>query len=597
MHYNSRLDCMKLLPILPAVLLFAVCAQAKTTYFVDPAKGNDANSGASADAAWRSFAKLESVTLGPGDKVVVAPGVHGATLHPKAKGTAENPAIIEFLPGAHEFAPEKAIRRPLFVSNSCDKPTEPKPFGVLVEDCTHLRLQGAGVEGALLLMGGRMIEAANLRSEDIAYSKLVFDLKRPTVSEYRVLETTPNSATVRIAEGSTYEIKDGKFRWTGDLGSGAVMTQLADPATGTCRRLGWNAWDPFTKAIATDLGDGKVRLEYQSGNMGMKPGAQYHFRFCNRDSVGIHNARSKDIRFDGCDIRALTNMGIVSQFTENLTFRHVRVAPPADTLRTCAAWADIFQFSNCRGEVLIEDCVESGMQDDAVNCHGTHLRIVGKPAETQLKLRYMQPQTYGFQPYVAGDEIAVIDHRKLRELPGNPRRKVVDCVQSDKEGKVWTITLDGPAPAFGEDDVVDNVTWHPNLTIRRSTVSVDPVRGYLITTRGKVVVEGCTFNRCAMPGILVEDDARGWFESTCLRDMTARNCRFIGCGIEINPQTESNDPQEPVHENIRILDNVFDGGGISVKGVKGLVVTGNKTPTGGKVSAHVASSCSEVTTD
>ena len=226
-------------------------------------------------------------------------------------------------------------------------------------------------------------------------------------------------------------------------------------------------------------------------------------------------------------------MGFVSQFTENITLRHIRVAPPKGTLRTCPAWGDIFQFSNCRGDILVEDCVESGMQDDAINCHGTHLRIVDKPAENQLRLRYMQPQTYGFAPYVAGDEIAVIDHQKLRELPGNPRRKVTECRPASEDGKEWLVVLDGPAPAFNKDNVVDNITWHPNLTARNNRIEMDLVRGYLLTTRGKVVVEGNTFHRCAMPGILIEDDARGWYESTCVRDLVIRNNSFIGCGIGI----------------------------------------------------------------
>jgi hypothetical protein len=290
-------------------------------------------------------------------------------------------------------------------------------------------------------------------------------------------------------------------------------------------------------------------------------------------------------------------MGFVSQFTENITYRRVRVASPKDTIRTCPAWGDIFQFSNCKGQVLVENCVESGMQDDAINCHGTHLRIVGKPAENQLQLRYMQPQTYGFAPYIAGDVVAVVDHLKLRELPNNPRRKVTACVQSDKDGKEWTVTLDGPAPAYAPDDVVDNITWHPDLTARNNLVTLDSCRGYLLTTRGKVIIENCKFNRCKMPGILIEDDARGWFESTCVRDMTIRKNTFTACGIEISPQTVSNDPKEPVHENIRIEDNVFEGGGISVRGVKALVIRGNKNPAGAKVGANIAPSCSEVQTD
>lgn len=579
------------------LLLLAVsCLHARTLY-VNPVMGDDARDGSSPAQAWRTFDGLVGIALGPSDIVLVSAGVHTKTLHPKAHGSEENPVTITFLPGVHTFAKETALARPLFVSNACDAPTEPKPIGILIEDCAHLRLQGGGVKGAektTLVMAGRMVEAANLTSEDITYKGLVFDLVRPTVSEFRVHEVQGDTAVIAVAEGSTYEIKDGKFTWTGDLGYGGVMVQEAIPLEGRAWRRGLG-WDPFTSAKAEEVAPGKVQLTCKPGSnaYGMTPGHQFQFRHIKRDSVGIFNARSKNIKFQNCDIYALTNMGMVSQFTENITLQRVRVAPPKGTLRTCPAWGDIFQFSNCRGDILIENCVESGMQDDAVNCHGTYLRIVGKPADKQLKLRYMQPQSYGFSPYIVGDDIAVVDHLKLRELPGNPRRKVTACVQSDAEGKEWIVTLDGPVPSFGENDVVDNITWHPNLTLRGNKVEMDPVRGFLITTRGKVIVEGNTFVRCAMPGILVEGDARKWFESTCIRDMVIKNNTFIGCGIKINPQTTSNDPKEPVHKNIRIENNLFDGAGISAKNVQGLIVTGNRSPDG-IIPLHIADSCSEV---
>jgi hypothetical protein len=582
----------------------AACAgvsASAATYFVDPAKGDDANAGTSEKTSWRSLAKVNSLKLAPGDTVVIAPGNHEETLAPAGEGTAETPVVIRFLPGIHEFAPEEALRRPWFISNSCDAPEVPKPMGILIENCQHFRLVGGGVEGAgktLLLMGGRMMEAVNSHSVDVTYEHLVFDLKRPTVSEYRVLEAGPDKAVVQIAEGSSYEIKDGKFAWTGDWGQGpgqGFWHQQVDLATGRCWRSGPEG-SVIHKVPARDLGDRKVELSFADGKNPLVAGRQYHFRFARRDSAGVHNARSKDIVFRDCDFYALTNMGFVSQFTENLTFQRVRVAPLAGTLRTCSAWADIFQFSNCKGTVRVEDCVESGMQDDAINCHGTHLRIIGKPSENQLKLRYMQPQTYGFAPYVAGDEIAVISHSTLRELPDNPRRKVKDCVQSDTQGKDWTVTLDGSAPAFGENDVVDNITWHPDLIARNNWIGVDPVRGFLITTRGKVLVEGNTFHRCHMAGILIEDDAEGWFESTCVRNMTLRNNTFIGCGVEINPASHSRRADEPVHENIRIEGNRFEEGGrISAHHVKNLVIRGNTTPEGKPVKTQIdMQTCSDV---
>lgn len=548
------------------------------TYHVDPAKGDDDRDGTSPGTSWKTFARLNALQLAAGDRVLVAPGVHELSLTPHAAATAEKPALIRFLPGTHEFAPERAVRRPWFISNSCDAPTVPKPMGILIEDSKHLHLEGAGASGdrrSLLLMGGRMIEFVHSHSQDIAWQGLAFDLKRPTVSEFRVTDSAPGRSDIQIAEGSTYSFRDGKFAWTGDLGSGAVMTQQAVPSEGRCWRLGLN-WDPFAIARSIeDLGAGKLRLNFKDGYQ-LQTGHQFQFRHVFRDSAAGFNQRCKDLSFRDCTFHALTNMAIVSQFTENLSFHRVNFVPPPGTLRTCPCWADALHFSGCKGKITVEDCRFSGLQDDPINVHGTHLRIIGKTGEKQLHLRFMHPQTYGFAAFTPGDEVAVISHQNLRELPDNPRRKVVaiEAKPGDSSGKDWLLTLDGPAPEFGANDVIDNVTWYPDFVARNNYVDMNSCRGFLITTRGKTLVEGNTFHRCAMPGILIEDDAKGWFESGPIRDLTIRGNRFIGCDLKVEPQT--NNPELPVHENLRILDNHFDGGSISVAGTRGLTVRGNR---------------------
>jgi hypothetical protein len=518
------------------------------------------------------------VPLGPGDEIVVAPGNHEGSLVPKAVGSPEKPALIRFLPGTHEFTTAGIVSRPWHVSNSCDAPTEPKPIAILVEDARHLRVTGAGADGegrTLLVMGGRMVLLANHRSSDIAFSGLAFDLKRPTVSEFRVEEAGPDHAVIRVAEGSTFEVKDGRFAWTGDLGRGGVMVQQAIPAEGKCWRQGMG-WDPFGPARAEDLGGGRVRLTYAKGNPGLQAGRQFQFRHVFRDSAGGINDRCARITFRDCTFHALTNMGIVSQFTEDLVYERVRFVPPPGTLRTCPCWADALHFSGCRGTIVVESCEFSGLQDDPINVHGTHLRIMGRSGDRQLHLRFMHPQTYGFAAFAPGDEIAVIGHQSLRELPGNPRRKVVAVERrpDDPSGKDWLVTLDGPAPDFGPNDVVDNLTWYPDFTARNNRVTMASCRGFLVTTRGKAVVEGNTFHRCAMPGLLVENDASGWFESGPVQDLLVRGNRFIGCGLRIHPMTKS--PEQPVHRNIRIEDNFFDGSGIEATAVQDLSITGNR---------------------
>jgi len=578
-----------------AILLsFLACAAISAepvgvTYMVDPVKGNDANP---AGKAWRTFAKLNTVKLAPGDTVVIAPGRQDESLVPMGEGTVRKPIMIRFLPGVHTIGMKNAARLPMFVSNSCDSPA-PKPVGVLVRNVRHLRLQGGGVAGSnktTLLYDGRMVQIFNDHSEDITYAGLVFDLKRPTVSEFRALEVGPSHAVIEIAGGSDYAVENGKFVWKGDWNPGNFC-QDGIPAEGRCWRSGApRGWTDQgqTEATATALAGRKVRLDYAAGGSGLSQGHQYHFRNTTRDSVGVHNARSKDIVFRDCDVYALTGMGFVSQFTENITYQRVNVAPPKDSLRTCAAWGDVFQFSNCKGDILVDSCRLSGMQDDAINCHGTHLRIIEKRGGNQLLMRFMQPQTYGFAAFAPGDVVAVINHSNLREYADNPRRKVTAVEkQSDKD---WLLTLDGPVPTFGQDDVLDNITWYPNLTARHNQVSMDPVRGFLLTTRGKVIIEDNTFHHCAMPAILIEDDAEGWFESGPVRDMLIRGNTFLGCGVEINPQTRSANPDEPVHENIRITDNCFDGAGVSAKSVKGLTVTGNRSP-GGNIPIRLDPTC------
>ena len=281
-------------------------------------------------------------------------------------------------------------------------------------------------------------------------------------------------------------------------------------------------------------------------------------------------------------------MGIVSQFTENIAFDHVNVVPRPGTNRTCPAWADCFHFSGCRGEIAVDSCRFSGTQDDPINVHGTHLRIIEKTAPNQVQLRFMQPQTYGIAAFQAGDKVEFVNHRTLRDYADNTVAGLDRITDKD-----WLLTLARPVADFGTDDVVDNVSWYPNVTIRNCTVDTDSCRGFLITTRGKALVEGCTFTSTRMSAILCEDDAEGWFESGPLRDLTIRNNKFINCGVEINPHTGSNKPEEPVHENIRIEDNFFDAAGISARNVTGLTVLNNRSPSG-SVPINVAPSCTGV---
>lgn len=568
--------------------------QLSNAWFIDPIGGNDSLSGTTPEAAWKSITKINDLKLKPGATVIIGAGQHDGSLRPKAKGTTEKPVHILFGEGIHYFPKETAAQKAYFISNSCAAPEDPMPIGILVEDCEHLLIEGGGLKGdeqTTLMMQGRMVHFINDHSHHIRYESLTFDLERPTVSEFLVTTKEEGRATIQIAEGSTYKVENDTFTWTGDIGRDGVqvMMQRAIPAEGRSQRVS-TKWTPFDKATKIkDLGENRVRLYFEDG-FTLTPGHQYQFRKLFRDIVGGHNTRSSNITMVDCEFNALAGMGIISQFTENLTFKDVRVVPPKNTIRTCPAWADVLHFSGCAGQILVEDCVFSGTQDDPINVHGTHLRIVKQTAENQLMLRFAHHQTYGFAAFQPGDAIAIVNAKTLQEYPSNPICYVEEVERLSDTN--WLITLDGPVPHFEDNDAIDNLTWYPAVTIRNCYVDMNSCRGFLLTTRRKVIVEGNTLHRCRMPGILIEGDASGWHESGPIRDMTIQNNTFIGQGIDINPRVEKGDA--PYHKNIRILNNTFkEGAGIKAHHTQELFIKGNTTD-GDKLPINIAPNCGDV---
>lgn len=70
------------------------------------------------------------------------------------------------------------------------------------------------------------------------------------------------------------------------------------------------------------------------------------------------------------------------------------------------------------------------------------------------------------------------------------------------------------------------------------------------------MIEDNVFYRIPMSGVLVSDDARGWYESGPVRDVTIRRNLFMECGSPVIAVMPENDRYEgAVHRNVRIEAN------------------------------------------
>ena len=563
-----------------------------TAYYIDPAKGSNSNTGLSEKQAWKTFSRINRTRLAGGDKVnITSPGSFDQTLILTGSGTAKSPIEVTFAPGRYDFYPTEATRKKFNISNTNGDPDTPKAIGIYLFNAKHFKLSGPD---ANIVYRGKMIEVCVDGSENISISDLSFDYHRPTVSEFSVAAIGDGFVDLKIHKDSWYDIKDGKIVWKGEGWSYAdadgLLAQILDLETNEV----WRKRNPLTKLTFQEIKPGLIRAH---GSAGLRPGRVYQIRKTFRDYCGVFTRRSKDITWKNVHFKFMHGMGLVNQFSENLTFDNVTIAPDKNSGRTTAAWADCIQVSGCKGKLLVKDCVFSGAHDDAINIHGTYLRMVEKIGTHQIKVRFIHKQTFGFLAFNPGDEITFVRWNSFATYAPN---KVKDAKMLNPTEIL--LTLEKPYPSnINENDVIENVTWTPEAEIRGCDVSRIPTRGFLITTRRKVLVENNTFHRTHMNAILCDADASSWFESGCIRDMTIRSNKFINCAepvIKITPRnTAANDS---VHQNIRVQDNEFILRGKSIlfaKSTKGLTITGNKIYSQHELndeSAIKTSDCSDV---
>lgn len=536
-------------------------------WYIDPVKGNDKNQGTSADKAWKTATNVNKLILGPGDTIVVKPGEHPYSFVLMGEGTKKKPIAVRFMPGKHVFKHGELSTAQPQISNTNDAPHEDKAMALRLINTKNVKLVGKP-NASFILLEGKAIYLCTDHAEGVNVQGLSFDYLHPTMGEFRVTKVKDNTMEATIPDGIQYRIEDGKLTWYGpgwEFGMGGY-SKVFDSNTGTFT----GGFSPEKTSIE-ELSPGKIKITYNEGEPQMKEGQSYQNRNTRRDCCGFFQYRSKNITWTNCNIFYMHGMGVVSQFSENITYDNLKIEPPAGSLRTIASWADNLHFSGCKGQILVQNCVLGSSHDDAINVHGTHLRIVGTPEPNKLVVRFMHNQTYGFDAFAVGD---VIDYVSFDTLIPYATNKVT-AVNPLNEKEI-ELTLAKPNPDnIKENDAVENVTWTAAVTVTNTVAKNIPTRGFLLTTRQPVLIERCRFEKTGMQGILVEDDASGWYESGVVRDMTITKNTFDHCGgavIQIIPHAPN--PQGEVHKNITISDNTFELGAMPAVRTK---YTGNVT--------------------
>tara|TARA_R110000868_G_scaffold172577_1_gene408434 strand:+ start:21637 stop:23496 length:1860 start_codon:yes stop_codon:yes gene_type:complete len=467
-------------------------------------------------------------------------------------------SVVRFPKGRIDLWPAEAAKRELYVSNATesDSLSKVKNVGILLEDMSNITLEG---DETIIMSHGKMVHLANINSHNITVKNMGFDYERPSMSEFTILEVAEDFALVKVHQDSRYSVIDQKVVWYGEgWKSGKLHAIKYDPDQETMYYFRNPA---FENAIATDLGNSQIEFRGDFTKVGLAKGDILTMRDTYRDCLGILNHFSDNLSFENIGFHYMHGLGMVSQFSRNISVNGLTAKPRPETGRIIAGFADFLHFSGCYGKISIENSLFSGSHDDPVNVHGTHLRVVDHEGD-RIKVRFMHHQTWNLMAFEEGDSIGYVDNENLLVYENAVVKKVTKL--SDRE---LELHLDRPVPKeLKEKHCVENLTKTPELIVRNNRFEHTNTRGLLVTTRKKVLIEGNTFFRTGMHAILIANDCNSWYESGAVKDVTIRNNTFIECGynsfpntypIAIMPETHKFVRNQFVHSNINIVDNKF----------------------------------------
>lgn len=445
--------------------------------------------------------------------------------------------------------------RHYFISNS--EPAAAHTVGVLLEGA---RDQTLDFRGETLRFEQEAIAIALDGCENITIENAVIDWSIPFSAEGTILTASPEAVTVAIdPEKYPHHVEDGTLVFTGPGWTSRYFGAIEFDKDGRVRAGAGDTFPPVTADITPSGVElrGAFSVVPQVGNtLVLRHGVRSH--------PGFFCQNSKNITLRNVTFHATCGLGALFQFCENITVQHVSFVPGPGR-RVLSGHDDGLHFSNCRGQILVEDCRFQGLMDDPINVHGTSVQVLSHSGGL-VQGRFGHPQSIGFATWAApGDQLSILDCRTLNALG----TAVVKSF-SLSDPVHFTLELDRPLPA-GVDLALENLTNTPRLLCRRNFFGSCRARGLLVTTPRTVVIEDNTFESSGS-AILLSGDANAWYESGVCRDVTIRRNRFFHCltsyyqfcegVISLCPEIPDKAGSSGFHENIAITDNLFDCPGV-----------------------------------
>jgi hypothetical protein len=490
---------------------------------------------------------------------------------------------IRFAAGTYDFWPDRASEQFVYASNN---DAGLKRVAFLLSGTDDIEIDG---QGSTFIFHGEMDAFVLDRAREVTLQNFSIDWKRPFHNEARVIAVRDDGLDVEISDQFPYRVNKGLLNFLGENGASCGRRNRDACPVGDLLEFDTQKhetaymvrdfyYSPYVQATA--IGPGKVHIV----EPGFKatPGNIVVFGMTNRNYPAITISDSASVRLENVTIHHCGGMGVIAQRSRDIELDGVKVTPSHG--RIVSLPADATHFVNCSGRIVMSNCLFENQLDDATNIHGLYAQIARKISLQELEVKLVHPQQRGIDFIRPGEPLEFVHSASLVTF-GQSRAKMLTRVNDE----YTRVIVDGSLPPdLKEGDAVANSVANPDVMIRNCTIRSNRARGLLLGSRGKIVVENNVFHT---PGaaILLEGDARYWFEQAGVRDLQIRrntfeNCNYgvwgkatieVGAGIDPAFRASSR-----YNRNIVIEDNlfrVFDRGRLVLAySVDGLTVRKNR---------------------
>ena len=516
----------------------------------------------------------------------------------KAEYQPGDSVVLRFSPGRYHFHEEGATVREYYISNHDQ--TNPKKVGLAIEGLQHFTLDGQGAE---FVFHGRMLPLSLLHSENCTLRDFSIDFANPHISQVKIVKNEREKGiTFEAAPWVKYRIsKEKGFESYGEGWTGRPQTGIA--FEGQTKRLVYRTSDlSIDTREAEELSAGMVYApKWKDGRL--VPGTVVAMRTYFRPAPGIFLSHNKNTSIQRVKVHYAEGMGLLAQLCENISLDGFGVCLRSEEdPRYFTTQADATHFSACKGKIISVNGLYEGMMDDAINVHGTYLKVVKRIDDHTLVGRYMHGQSWGFEWGRVGDRIQFVRSATMDLTGGENEVASIEPHGTDQtEGaREFLIRFKQPVDeriSEREGFGIENLTWTPEVVFAGNIVRNNRARGTLFSTPQQVVVENNLFDHTSGTAILLCGDCNGWYETGACRNVLIRKNRFVNAltnmfqftnaVISIYPEIPNLEGQQGFFHGgkdagIIIEDNefeTFDAPILYAKSVDGLVFRRNRVRT------------------